>query len=36
MRQVKALEVASGAPIVFAPGGLHVMLMGLEAPLKEA
>ncbi len=35
MRHVKALEVAPGAPIVLAPGGLHVMLMGLKAPLKE-
>ncbi len=35
MRQVQAIEVAPGEPTVLAPGGLHVMLMGITAPLKE-
>ena len=35
MRPVDAIEVAPGAPTVLRPGGLHVMLMGLEAPLAE-
>jgi copper(I)-binding protein len=35
MRPLEAVEVAPGAPAVFKPGGLHVMLMGLRRPLKE-
>jgi hypothetical protein len=35
MRPVKAVEVNPGEPTVMKPGGLHVMLMGLKAPLKE-
>ncbi len=35
MRPVGALEVAPGAPTVLRPGGLHIMLMGLEKPLEE-
>ncbi len=35
MRQVDAIEVAPGEPAVLKPGGLHVMLMGLKAPLVE-
>ena len=35
MRPVTAIEVAPGTPTVLQPGGLHVMLMGLRAPLKE-
>ncbi len=35
MRPVEALEVAPGAPTVLQPGGLHIMLMGLKAPLEE-
>ena len=35
MRQLEAVEVAPGEPTVFQPGGLHVMLMGLKAPLTE-
>jgi hypothetical protein len=35
MRPVEAVEVAPGAPTVLQPGGLHVMLMGLTAPLEE-
>lgn len=35
MRPVDAIEVAPGAPTVLAPGGLHIMLMGLSEPLVE-
>lgn len=35
MRPVKAIEVNVGEPAVLKPGGLHVMLIGLKAPLKE-
>ena len=35
MRKVEPLDVAAGQPVVFAPGGLHVMLMDLEAPLRQ-
>ena len=28
------VEVPAGQTVTFAPGGLHVMLMGLKAPLK--
>lgn len=35
MLPVKAIEVNPGEPAVLKPGGLHVMLMGLKAPLKE-
>lgn len=33
MRQVEAVAVAPGEPAVLEPGGLHVMLFGLKAPL---
>ncbi len=35
MRPAGAIEVKPGEPVVFRPGGLHLMLMGLAAPLKE-
>lgn len=35
MRPVSALEIAPGNPKVLQPGGLHIMLMGLTAPLVE-
>lgn len=35
MRPVKAIEVNVGEPAVLKPGGLHIMLIGLKAPLKE-
>jgi len=35
MRQVDGIDVAKGKPVTFKPGGYHVMLMGLKAPLKE-
>jgi periplasmic copper chaperone A len=35
MRQVEAVEVPAGGTAVLQPGGFHVMLIGLEQPLKE-
>lgn len=35
MRPVAAIEVVPGKPTVLKPGGLHLMLMGLVAPLRE-
>jgi copper(I)-binding protein len=35
MRPVGAIEVHPGTPTVLQPGGLHVMLVDLKAPLKE-
>jgi len=35
MRPVAAIEVHPGEPAVLQPGGLHVMLIGLKAPLAE-
>ncbi|HVO14088.1 MAG TPA: copper chaperone PCu(A)C [Alphaproteobacteria bacterium] len=35
MRPVDAIEVTPGSPTVLKPGGLHIMLLGLKAPLKE-
>jgi copper(I)-binding protein len=35
MRPVDAVEVPAGAPVAFAPGGLHVMLTGLARPLRQ-
>ena len=35
MRPVEAVEVAPGAPTVLAPGGLHLMLIGLKEKLEE-
>lgn len=34
MRQVEAIELPAGGSVALAPGGLHLMLMGLKAPLK--
>lgn len=33
MRRVDPLDIAAGATLNFVPGGMHVMLMGLKAPL---
>jgi copper(I)-binding protein len=32
---VRAIEVNVGEPAVLNPGGLHIMLIGLKAPLKQ-
>lgn len=35
MRRVDAIAVAGGKSVVLAPGGYHLMLIGLKQPLKE-
>ncbi len=35
MRQIDAIDVPRDQPVALRPGGLHIMLMGLKAPLKE-
>ena len=35
MRRVEPLQVGAGERILFEPGGIHVMLMGLKSPLAE-
>lgn len=35
MRDVDAIPIAPGKPVTLAPGGYHIMLMGLSQTLKE-
>ena len=35
MRKVEGINLPAGGTIMLQPGGYHVMLMGLHAPLKE-
>lgn len=35
MRPVDALEIPAGGSITLQPGAMHIMLVGLKAPLKE-
>jgi copper(I)-binding protein len=35
MRQVDAIDLPANKAVVLAPGGMHIMLVGLKAPLKE-
>ncbi len=35
MKRLKAVEVPPGKHVIFRPGGLHVMLMKLQAPLDK-
>lgn len=35
MRQRESLTIPAGEEVVFEPGGLHLMLMGLTTPLRE-
>lgn len=35
MRHLDALDIASGGHAAFAPGGRHIMLIGLKHPLKD-
>ena len=35
MRQVTGLEIKPGETVELAPGGMHVMLMGLKQPLRQ-
>ena len=34
MRQVDAIDLPAGQAVELKPGGLHIMLMDLKAPLK--
>ena len=34
MREVDAVDLGAGQAVEFKPGGFHLMLMGLKAPLK--
>ncbi|WP_119156606.1 copper chaperone PCu(A)C [Caldimonas tepidiphila] len=35
MREVDAIALPAGQTVEFKPGGLHIMLTGLKAPLKQ-
>jgi periplasmic copper chaperone A len=35
MRQVEGIDLPAGQTVELKPGGLHIMFMGLKAPLKE-
>ena len=35
MRQVEAIDLPTGQTVALKPGGLHMMFMGLRAPLQE-
>jgi copper(I)-binding protein len=35
MRKVESVEVPAGQTVAFRPGGLHIMFIGLKAPLVE-
>ena len=35
MRAVAAVELPAGKPVAFEPGGYHIMLLELKAPIKE-
>jgi periplasmic copper chaperone A len=34
MRPLAGVTIPAGRPVVFSPGGKHIMLMGLKAPLR--
>lgn len=34
MKPVGSVEIPAGGKVTFAPGGLHLMVMGLKAPIK--
>ena len=35
MREINAIDLAPGSAIKLAPGGLHIMLLGLREPLRK-
>lgn len=35
MRQTSGIDLPAGKPVTLKPGGLHIMLVGLNSPLKE-
>ena len=34
MKAVPSVDIPAGGKVTFAPGGLHLMVMGLKAPIK--
>ncbi|MGS2742154.1 copper chaperone PCu(A)C [Halomonas sp. LS-001] len=35
MRQIETIEIPAGGETTLAPGGLHLMLIGLESPIRK-
>jgi hypothetical protein len=35
MRPISRVDIPAGQPVSLAPGGMHIMLMGLKHPLKQ-
>ena len=35
MRDLKSIDIASGAKVLLKPGNIHIMLVGLKQPLKQ-
>ena len=35
MRPLAGLDIAAGQPVTLKPGGEHIMLLGLNGPLRE-
>jgi copper(I)-binding protein len=35
MREIEGLDIPAGGTVILAPGGTHLMLMGLTRPLRE-
>ena len=35
MREQRTVEIAPGAKVIFKPGDMHMMMVGLKQPLKE-
>ena len=35
MRPLASLDIPAGQPVTLKPGGEHIMLMGLNGPLRE-
>jgi periplasmic copper chaperone A len=35
MRELRSVSIPPGRPVSFAPGGMHIMLIGLKAPLRQ-
>jgi hypothetical protein len=35
MRELRTVEITPGAKVTFSPGDMHIMLVGLNQPLKE-
>ena len=35
MRELRSVEIDPGAKVIFKPGDMHMMMVGLKQPLKE-